>query len=79
MHPTGTKEEAEKIASTLQIRQARKHIVRKLLKYYFTYHHPNLYPRSNSDEVLSKRMSEKKTESNPCGTLVTIHKKSSRR
>ena len=73
MHPTGTKEEAKKIAAKLPIRHARKKIVRTLLKYYFKYHHPRLYPRKNSKIVLEKCTSEMTSEQNPCGTLVIIH------
>ena len=54
MHPTGTKEEAEEIASKLPIRHARKHVVKALLRYYFTYHQPRLYPRNNSNLTIQK-------------------------
>ena len=74
MHPTGSKEDAEKIAKNLPIRYARKNVVKTLLKYYFKHHHPRLYPRNNSEERVSKCISEMIFEQNPCGTLVTIHK-----
>ena len=75
MHPTGTKEEAEKIAAKLPIRHARRTVVRNLLKFFFTYHHPRLYPRINREGVIRKCTSEMTDEYNPCGTLVTIHNK----
>ena len=74
MHPTGTKEEAEEIASKLPIRHARKHVVKALLRYYFTYHQPRLYPRNNPNLTIQKCISEMKENENPCGILVAIHK-----
>ena len=74
MYPTGSKEEAEKIAKDLPIRYARKYVVTALLKYFFKHHHPRLYPRNNSEVTIAKCTAEMIFEKNPCGSLVTIHK-----
>ena len=74
MHPTGSKEEAEKIAKNLPIRYARKNVVKTLLQYFFKHHHPRLYPRNNSEAKIAICTAELKFNKNPCGSLVTIHK-----
>ena len=74
MHPTGSKEEAERIAAILPIRHARKHIVKALLQYFFIHHHPRLYPRKNYKYTIERCTSDMVSGNNVCGTLVTIHR-----
>ena len=73
MNPTSSLEETMAYAAKLPIRHARKKLVIRVLKYFFTHHHPRLYPRENHEEVI-RRCTSTPEDEQTCGTLVTIHR-----